>query len=1104
MVLTAMLAGTQTYAQVTTSSITGIVTDEKGEPLPGATVIAIHEPSGSRYGTTTNAAGRYNLPGTRVGGPYRITATFVGYKEQVVEGITANLGTAANADFKLADESAQLQEVVVTTSRSDVFSSNRTGAATTIGKEAINTLPTVSRSINDFTRLTPQASGSSFGGQDNRLNNITVDGAFFNNSFGLSGQPGGRTSVSPISIDAIEEVQVNIAPYDVRQSNFTGAGINAVTRSGTNDVSGSAFYIWQNNNFLGDRAKDLPVVIGQFNKQLYGFRLGGPLIKNKLFFFVNGEIEQLTQPATTWVASRPGAQGQVSRTLATDLDALSSFLGTNFQYETGPYENFDAGTYANKFLTRLDWNINDKHKFNISYRQLVSGADILTSNSNSLGFGNRRTNINSMAYRNSGYVQNEDNWALIGELNSTFSSKMSNQLILGYSFSREDRGQQGANFPTIDILQTNQTYIATGLDPFTPKNRLNYGTFQLQDNFTYYAGKHTVTAGVSLQRIRTENLFFPGSLGVYIFSSLADFYTAANAFVANPSLTTSPVAINRFQFRYSLLPNGADPLQILQITYPGVYLQDEYNVTPNLKITGGIRVDVPFFSNTALENPAISRLSFRDETGSVVQYNTGKLPNASPLWSPRVGFNWDISGKKTTQLRGGTGIFTGNPPFVWISNQVGNNGILTALIEQNNTRNFPFRTDMSGFIPANPTGNTSFDIAVTDPKFKFPQIWRSNFAVDQRLPFGLIGTLEFIYSKNVNAVKYINANLEPATATFNYAGDTRPRFPGSPGLFTAPTTRDQALRINDAVVQNIVLQNTNQGSVYSITAELKKPFAKGFYGSLAYNFSEARDLTSAGSIAAGSWTGNFTVRGNNLPDLAFSDNDQRHRVIGSLSYRLDYGGKFGGSTAISLFYNAFNLGRYSYRYGGDLNGDGVNNNDLLYVPGRAADLTFSAFTRTYRDANNVQQTVTFSPEQQSAAYEAFINQDPYLRTRRGQYTERNGALLPWVARADLSIIQEFFVRVGKNGKRNTLQFRGDVLNVGNLLNNAWGVARIVNVNQPLSVASVNATTGVPVFQFSSITGPDGVTPVLPSTSFRTSTGTSDVYQAQFGLRYIFN
>ncbi len=1068
------------YAQgVTTASMSGFITDGEGEGLPGATVLAVHVPSGTRYGAFSQADGRFIIPAMRTGGPYKVTTSFVGYADQVQENIYLNLGVTFNISVKMSEAEVQLSEVEILSRRDDVFSSDRTGASTNIGKETIDNLPTLSRSINDFTRLTPQANGTSFGGQDSRLNNITIDGSFFNSSFGLGSQPGSRTGSTPISLDAIGEIQVNLAPFDVRQAGFVGAGVNAVTRSGTNEFEGSAFYNIRNKSFVGNEANGREVTVGDFNLYQTGFRLGGPIIKNKLFFFVNGEIERETSPGTTFRANTGNepAEGNVTRVLASDLDQLSNFLRENFDYETGPYQGYDNETRSDKFLARLDYNINQNHKLSVRFNMLNSQTDVLTSNSTTVR-GSRRGNNLALNYQNSNYIINEDIYSVIGELNSTFSDRIYNNLIVGYTYQNEDRASRGSLFPLVEIAQDNATYITFGFEPFTPNNKLDYSTFQLQNNLTYFAGKHTFTAGFNLERLSFENVFFPFSQGRYAFASLDDFYTAANGFLANPNLETSPVTMLNYRLNYSALPGGAEPVQPSAVTYTGFYVQDEFQPNERVKFTLGVRADIPFFDETGYNNPVVEELTFRDENNAAVQYSTQKLPDPNILWSPRFGFNYDVTGDKTTQLRGGTGIFTGRPAFVWISNQIGNNGVLTGLINVNNTTEYPFSPDVTEHVPANPELPSSFGLALSDPEFRFPQVWRTNIAIDQKLPGGIVGTLEFIYNQNVNQVYYIDANRERATGTFT-GPDDRPRFPGS-GL----SGRDQqeALRINDQVTDAIVLKNTDQGNSYSITARLEKQFDFGLNVMAAYNFGESMNLIDPGSIAFSSWNGLRTVAGNNNPELAFSNFDLRHRLISSVSYRRKIGRV---TTSTNLFWEGQNNGRFTYNINGDMNGDGLFGNDVIYVPASRAELDQMVFL----------PLGDVTPEQQRDAFWAYIEQDEYLSSRKGDYTERNGAIAPWVFRADLSQIVEFELF-----NKNRLQFRTDIFNVGNLINNKWGVSQGVIQPSLLSAAGVTAE-GAPQFRMANLGS--SASPVLPTSTFQTGTSLGDVYRMQFGVRYIF-
>lgn len=1089
-----MTAGAGVFAQgVTTATLSGTVKDASGAGLPGANVVATHEPSGTTYGTNSLVDGRFTIPAMRIGGPYTVKISFVGYQESVYNDIYLSLGTASNLNVTLSESSTELEAVVVS-GRSDVFSSERTGASTNIRKETINALPTISRSINDFTRLTPQASGRSFVGQDSRYNNITIDGSIFNNSFGLSDQPGGRTGSTPISLDAIEEIQVVIAPYDVRQAGFVGAGVNAVTRSGTNDFSGSVFYNMRNEKFVGSEADGTEVNTTDFDVKQYGFRLGGPILKNKLFFFVNGEFERRSEPATAYTANN-GTEtvgGTKTRVLRSDLDQLSDYLATNFNYATGPYEGYNNETTSDKFLIKLDYNINQNHKLSIKYNWLDSETDVLTSNSSSLGFGNRRTNTNALNYQNSNYIQTEKIQSVIGEVNSRFGNKIANNFIIGYTYQNEDRASRGDFFPLVEIQNAGSTYITFGFEPFTPANQLNYKTFQLQDNVTIFSGRNTITAGFNIEHFSYENVFFPGSQSVYVYNSLADFYADADDYLANPTRTSSPVDLRRFQLRYvnPSVVSGSEPVQPTKVFYAGAYLQDEISPVAGLNLTLGVRVDVPKFSDTGFLNSQVEGQTYVDQDGEDYSINTAKLPDAKPLFSPRLGFNYDLKGDQSTQIRGGTGLFTGRPVFVWISNQIGNNGVLTGFDQFDNiaagtvigSNGRPFNPDPTAYIPATANLPTSYEIAATDPDFKFPQVWRTNIAIDQKLPLGLIGTLEYIYSKDVNGIGYFNANLAPTDTAFASGPDLRPRY--------IPTNP----RVNANAVNAIVLTNSNKGYSQSISLKIEKPFTKGFNALAAYNFGVAKNTIDPGSIAAGTWNGNPIVFDPNNPPASFNNSDQRHRVIVSATYRKEYGKFF--ASQIGFFWEGRNQGRTSYIYSTDMNGDGQIN-DLIYIPRNTSEMSFQDY-----DPDGGGPAATYTAAEQAADWDAYINQDDYLSEHRGEYAERNGAILPWVFNADFSFVQEFFIATG-GGKRNTLQLRVDIINVGNLLNNKWGVGWSINQNRPIRNQGVDAS-GRPI-QRLNVLGVSNTGEITKLTeSYRKSAGISDLWQGQVGIRYIFN
>lgn len=1085
------------YSQVTTSAINGAVVDQIGNALPGANVIVVHVSSGTQYGTSTRPDGKYNLLGLRVGGPYKVTVSMVGYTTQVEEGLTLGLGQNLKIDFKLPETTIELKGVTVTAEKSAILSAARTGAATSVSKEAIDVLPTINRRIEDVARLTPQYSpagfGYSFAGVDNRLNNMTIDGSYFNNSFGLAGQPGDRTGVSPISLDAIEQVQVNIAPYDVRQGNFVGAGINSVTKSGTNQFSGSAYYDWRHAGLVGTKAKENVVSIGKFSYNLLGARLGGPIIRDKLFFFVSFEDDKNVLPGTTFRAnlgpatSPEPAVGNVTRVLASDLDALSGFLQSKFNYATGAYQGYDFAIPSTRFLAKLDFNLNDKNKISVRYTQLDSKTDVLLSNSSSLGFGARRTNLTGLNFQNSNYIILENIRSVVGELNSVISDNMSNNLIVGYTYNDESRDSKGSFFPFVDILSGGSVYTSFGFEPFTPNNELRYSSYQIQDNFSIYTANHNLTFGVSAEIYKSENIFFPGSQSAYVYNSLADFYTDANSYLANPNRASSPVALRRFQVRYNNIPGQEKPVQPLEIFYTGVYAQDEWQFSKDLKLTMGLRVDVPFFGDTGYENVKADALIFRDENGNPVQYSTKKLPDPKLLLSPRVGFNWDVNGDRSLQLRGGTGIFTGRPAYVWISNQIGNTGVLTGFEQYDNIAagklisagGRPWNPNPNAYKPTNVTGApaASYELSLTDKDFKFPQVWRTNFAIDQTLPWwGLIGTAEILYNRDVNGLYYINANLPAAQTTFKGV-DNRPRW------FTT-TTGIIANRINQNIANATVLKNQDVGYNWSFAATVEKPFSNGLFYKVGYVYGVARNTIDPGSIASGSWTSNQMSGDPNNPGVSFSSTNPGDRLFAALTYRLDYF-KI-GSTTISFMWDIYTPSPQSYVYSGDLNGDGGFSNDLIYIPRNKTEMNFEQYTAS---------GVTFTPAQQAAAWETYIKQDKYLSDNIGTYAERNAVVLPMISRMDLSFIQEVYADF--LGKRNTLQIRADILNFGNLINKNWGVGQSLVSSSPLIARGADAQ-GRALYQLRNISGK------LIDKTFQYNAGTTDVYRIQLAVRYIFN
>ena len=1092
---------------VTTGGIGGIVTGATKQPVAGASVIAIHEPSGTSYEATTRADGRYSIPAMRVGGPYTIQVVYTGsggggaFAPKTVENITVNLGVTSDVDVSV--EAITVAEQVEVTGVSDpVFASTRTGAATSIDRADIANLPTISGRLESIVRLTPQASGTSFAGQDNRMNNITIDGSYFNNAFGIGSAPGERTNVAPISLESLEQVQVSIAPFDVRQGSFIGAAINSVTRSGTNQFSASVYHRTRDQDLVGTEARGQAVNPGTFTFRDTGFWASGPIIRNKLFAFGNYENEEDKRPLHTHRANLGGESvvGSVSRVLASDLNTLSGFLSQNFQYETGPYENLQDQTPAKRYLLRSDLNVNNTNKISFRYNQLDSSSANNLSTSSSAGIGRTLGSSGGLHFASSNYTILENIKSGVGEWNTVIGNSMSNNLIVGLTSNDESRGAVDKLFPFVDILQGGSSYMSFGTEPFTYQNELRYKTFQLQDSFTKYGTKHTMTFGATTQRYESENVFWsccPQSN--YTYNSLADFYTDANDFLRNPNRTTSPVTLRRFKVRYSNMPGLEKPLQPLQVWYSGAYAQDEWRPRRDVTVTAGIRMDVSVFKNTAFQNARADALTFRDQDGSPVQYQTGKMPDPKMLWSPRVATNWDIAGRGRTQMRVGTGLFTGPPLYVWISNQLGNTGVLIGEVLVDNTVAFPFTTNIDRYKPTNVTGEgaTSFELNVTDPDFKFPQVWRTNLAVDHRLPAGVTGTVEFLYNKDVNGVYYINPNLPAAQSSFS-GPDARARWVG-PACTT--TSSPCVTRLNNApgniITNAFVLKNQNIGKSWNLSTSLSKTMWHGLSLRGAWSYGEAQNTIDPGSTASSTFANNQIVNDPNNPGLGYSAYTQGHRVFLQGSYTKSYFGF--GATTISAFWEAKpsfqnSSTTASYVFNGDMNGDSFSGNDLIYIPRDTGEMNFVTFTHS--------NGRIFTAAEQVAAFETYIQQDPYLSEHRGEYAQRGGLRMPMFSRMDLSFMQDIFRNIG--GKRNSGQFRIDVTNFGNLLNSDWGVIRRF-------VVPTTAANGVQILTNAVADANNRasyrlavVNNELATTSFQTGSSISDVYQVMFSFRYTFN
>lgn len=1065
------------YGQgATTSGLNGRVTDGSGQPLPGAAIVAVHVPSGTQYATVADNAGNYRIQNMRVGGPYSIRVTFIGFSTSNYTDIYLRLGESYVQNAELSEATTTLQEVVVTSGlRNSILSSERTGTQTNVSSRDLANLPSINRSITDFSKYTPQSQGNSIAGRDGRFNTITVDGSAFNNNFGLSSNPLPGGSAQPISLDALEEISVNVAPYDVRMSQFTGASINAVTRSGDNTFKASVYTYQRPKSFTGNTVDGNEVANANTRQlQNYGFRVGGPVIKNKLFFFVSGEYEKEIIPGVSWNPSQDGVANsnlKISRTRESDMAMVRNYLMSNYNYDPGKYKNFDPFMNKNtKILVRLDWNINKNHKFTLRYNDVIGTSDSETNATsgppnNSRGSG--RISNQSLAFSNSFYGFRNTVRSVTGELNSTLGPKVSNKFLASYTYIEDKRTSPSKFFPFVDIWQDGDQYMSFGYELFSYNNRVANKTLSLTDNVTINLNKHTLTTGLAY-----DNLYFYNS---YIREGTSYYrYPSVDAFINGEDPTG-------FGVTYGYKGNDA-PGAELTFGMAAVYLQDEWQVTPKLKTTLGFRVELPVYLNKLDNNPAISALTFIDGR----RMDVGAWPEVRPLLSPRFGFNYDVMGDRSLQIRGGSGVFTGMLPFVWFTNQPTNSGMIQSPEigwgpGNPNLAGFQFNPDYKALIAANPglfpqtpgVLPTGASLAQVGKDFRLPQIWRSNLGVDVELPWNMVLTGEAIFSKDINAITQININ-EAAPAGKMTGADNRPYWTDS--------------RVNSTIGTAMELSNTSKGYQLSLTAMLTKNFSKGLSGMFAYTYTVARDVTAnPGSAAASAWVGNTAVGSLNDPGLSYSNFATPHKLVGNISYRIEYAKNL--ATTVSLVYQGYQTGRWSYIYSNDLNGDG-NTADLMYIPATADGIQFA----TYKE---------MTPEAQMNAFWEYVNSNKYLREHKGRYVERYGDLRPWIHRFDLKFLQDIFSDFG-TGRRYTLQISLDILNFGNMLNDSWGtyvynpLASYDNV-RPLTVATKGTATTAPVYRLNA----NSLDDFKAKTTLSKDPSTSSTWGCLLGARLIF-
>ncbi|NHB68921.1 TonB-dependent receptor [Bacteroidales bacterium M08MB] len=1063
----------------------GFVSDEGGESLPGATVVAVHVPSGTQYATVTDIAGNYRISNMRIGGPYTITVSFVGYATGGFSDIFLNLGESYAQNIVLRESATQLDEVIISAGLGNpILNSDRTGAQTNISRRDISSLPSISRSITDLSRLTPQAQGNSFAGRDGRFNTITVDGAAFNNNFGLSSNPLPGGNAQPISLDAIEQITVSIAPYDVRLSQFTGASINAVTRSGDNTFKGSAYSYIRPKSFTGNTVEGLEVTgANDRNSQNYGFTLGGPIIKNKLFFFVNAEIEQENVPGVSWSPSSDGIANpdmMISRTTEADMIRVRDHLISQYGYDPGKYKDFEPFQDLNtKILARIDWNISDKHRLTLRYNDVVGTSDQQTNfnsgpPSNARNSG--RISSQSMAFSNAFYGFKNTVRSFTSELNSSLRQNISNKFLASYTFIQDTRTSPSDIFPFVDIWEGGDQYMSFGYELFSYNNDVTNKTLSIVNNTTINLNRHTVTIGGSFDHLFFRNSYIREGTSYYRYASVDDFINGAD-----------PMG---FGITYGYDGNDA-PGAELTFGLAAIYAQDEWTVNPRLKITYGARFELPLFLDDVKGNPSISALSFgwSPEDPSGQKIDVGTWPKTQLLFSPRFGFNWDVMGDRSLQVRGGSGIFTGMLPFVWFTNQPTNSGVIQAPEigwgpGNSNLEGLEFNPDFKQFILSRPdlfpqspsTLPNNAGLAMVSKNFKMPQIWRTGLAFDYKLPYDMVFTGEALFGKDINAIKQVNINERPATGNM-IGSDQRPYW---------ETSDDR--KYEDSVGNAMVLTNTNEGYQYSLTAQLTKNFSHGISGMFAYTYTMAKDITSnPGSAAYSAFSSNTSVSSLNDPGLSYSNFSTPHQLVGYASYRVEYFRTL--ATTFTLSYRGFQQGRWSYTYSNDLNNDGISS-DLMYIPATKNEITFVDFNE-------------MTAEQQADAFWSYINSNEYLSSRKGMYAERFGHIRPWIHRFDIKVLQDVFTNFGTD-RRYTLQVSLDILNIGNIINDSWGtyvynpLASYDNV-RPLTRVALPTSTTAPTFRLNA----NSIEDFQDKTTLSKSINTGSTWGALLGLRLVF-
>lgn len=1070
-----------TFAQVTSATISGKITDANKEDVIGASIVAFHVPTGTRYIMVSDIDGRYTIADMNPGGPYKLTISYVGLATQENNNVTLNLGANPGFDFIMAEGASALAEVVVKAEKGPL----KTGAGTKIGEEAIKNLPSSSRSLQDMTRMTPQSANNSFAGTNFRYNNVTIDGTINNDAIGFSpslggqtnssGMPGASTRTNPVSLDAIQDVQVYLAPFDVKIGNFLGGSVNAVTRSGTNEVKLSIYGYGRNAAMVGpNNVTDKARIGSSYLDYQTGFRVGFPIIKNKLFFFTNMETTKHVEPVQ-FAAGSVDASGNASGLLTrVEAQSIIDTLQKRYGFNPGGFDAYDIYSKSYKFFNRLDWKLNDENSLSIRNNTVMSEAN------------NFERDGASFRFTGMDFKQMNNQSSTVAELKSRFGSKASNSFIVGYSTIHDFRDPTSANFafPQTEIGYKGGT-IYVGNDREATVFNMKQNTFELTNNLTLYRGKHTFTVGTHNEFYNLTYGFVNAWNGRVSYKTLADF-NYDNGTASNVNRVRGTYAANDANNTRDNLYNN--PYAKYNVNLLSVYGQDEIQIGNNVKLTPGIRADYSMVGT----NPAISPISAAtvyDSKVGTTYTNTpiNQIKNklfGNILVSPRLGFNWDVNGNRSLVVRGGTGVFTGRIPFAWLGYAYYNDGVGFYSYDVNNKAvTAPAKITVKGDpLAVNTSATPAKDFAINngqaklvqadliDNNFKMPQVWRTNLAADYTVN-GYKFTLEFLYTKVMKDLKFQQVNLRDSVIYYNY--DTNKEMPIYVGG-----------KINKGFSNAFMLSNTNKGYRYSATAQISKTYKMGLNFMLAYTFGESKDITNG---IRNSMESNFQMNQSltpNNPLLTYSNFNIRNRIVAQLGYNAKWNSK--NSTTFSLFFSTQSGTPFTWGLiNGTLAGTGQAAG-LMYMPDNVALFAPAGATPTAAQAQNF------------ADYKAFVAENPYLQSRLGKFTERNGDITPANTTADFRILHQ--INFGKKEKQN-VQLSFDIFNLTNLLNPKWGWSYFVP-----NTFNSTASTGLAVAGKNDVKADPSASPYFkwsnPGKPYQVDQ-VSSRFQMQLGLRYSF-